>query len=98
MLLKYDVEQTPESRVHSFAIKKHGAPTLRLAADTEEAAARWATVVREAVERNDQVASDKPVCLVRPETLLRGKEKEKNRIRSQLFFFLPRSTLGWTPR
>lgn len=55
MLLKYDVEQTPELRVHSFAIKKKGAPTLRLAADTEDAANRWITVVREAVERNDQV-------------------------------------------
>lgn len=98
MLLKYDVEQTPESRVHSFAIKKHGAPTLRLAADTEEAAARWATVVREAVERNDQVASDKPVCLVRPETLLpRDREREKPNSLAT-FFFLPRSTLGWTRR
>lgn len=55
MLLKYDVEQTPELRVHSFAIKKQGAPTLRLAADTEEAAARWTVVIREAVERNNQV-------------------------------------------
>ncbi|XP_012539017.1 uncharacterized protein LOC105838197 isoform X2 [Monomorium pharaonis] len=55
MLLKYDVEQTPELRVHSFAIKKKGAPTLRLAADTEEAAARWITIIREAVERNNQV-------------------------------------------
>ncbi|XP_025988149.2 uncharacterized protein LOC105202015 isoform X2 [Solenopsis invicta] len=55
MLLKYDVEQTPELRVHGFAIKKKGAPTLRLAADTEEAAARWITVIREAVERNNQI-------------------------------------------
>lgn len=55
MLLKYDVEQTPELRVHSFAIKKQGAPTLRLAADTEEAAARWTILIREAVERNNQV-------------------------------------------
>lgn len=55
MLLKYDVEQTPELRIHSFAIKKHGAPTLRLAADTEDAATRWITVIREAVERNNQV-------------------------------------------
>jgi len=55
MLLKYDVEQTPELRVHGFVIKKKGAPTLRLAADTEEAAARWITVIREAVERNNQV-------------------------------------------
>ncbi|XP_011868894.1 PREDICTED: uncharacterized protein LOC105562559 [Vollenhovia emeryi] len=55
MLLKYDVEQTPELKVHSFAIKKKGAPTLRLAADTEEAAGRWITVIREAVERNDQI-------------------------------------------
>jgi len=55
MLLKYDVEQTPELRIHGFAIKKKGAPTLRLAADTEEAAARWITVIREAVERNNQV-------------------------------------------
>lgn len=55
MLIKYDVEQTPELRLHSFAIKKHGAPTLRLAADTEEAAARWTTVIKEAIERNDQV-------------------------------------------
>lgn len=59
MLLKYDVEQTPELRVHSFAIKKKGAPTLRLAADTEEAAARWITVIREAVERNNQVMPSK---------------------------------------
>ncbi|KYN01606.1 Regulator of G-protein signaling 12 [Cyphomyrmex costatus] len=57
MLLKYDVEQTPELRVHGFAIKKKGAPTLRLAADTEEAAARWITVIREAVERNNQSSS-----------------------------------------
>lgn len=56
MLLKYDVEQTPELRVHSFAIKKQGAPTLRLGADTEEAAARWTIVIREAVERNNQVS------------------------------------------
>ncbi|KAL0126955.1 hypothetical protein PUN28_005350 [Cardiocondyla obscurior] len=55
MLLKYDVEQTPELRVHGFAIKKKGAPTLRLAADTEEAAARWITYIREAVERNNQI-------------------------------------------
>ncbi|XP_050591618.1 uncharacterized protein LOC126922794 isoform X1 [Bombus affinis] len=55
MLIKYDVEQTPELRLHSFAIKKQGAPTLRLAADTEEAAARWTTVIKEAIERNDQV-------------------------------------------
>lgn len=55
MLLKYDVDLTPELRVNSFAIRKQGAPTLRLAADTEEAAARWMTVIREAVERNNQV-------------------------------------------
>ncbi|XP_043265277.1 uncharacterized protein LOC122404938 isoform X1 [Colletes gigas] len=55
MLIKYDVEQTPELRLHSFAIKKQGAPTLRLAADTEEAAIRWTTVIKEAIERNDQV-------------------------------------------
>ncbi|XP_076230153.1 uncharacterized protein LOC116428500 isoform X3 [Nomia melanderi] len=55
MLIKYDVEQTPELRLHSFAIKKQGAPTLRLAADTEEAATRWTTVIKEAIERNDQV-------------------------------------------
>lgn len=54
MLIKYDVEQTPEMRLHSFAIKKPGASTLRLAADTEEAAARWTTVIKEAIERNDQ--------------------------------------------
>ncbi|XP_029048576.1 uncharacterized protein LOC114878668 isoform X2 [Osmia bicornis bicornis] len=55
MLIKYEVEQTPELRLHSFAIKKQGAPTLRLAADSEEAAARWTTVIKEAIERNDQV-------------------------------------------
>lgn len=55
MLLKYDVEPTLEKRLHSFAIRKKGAPTLHLAADTEEAAARWSTVIREAVERNNQV-------------------------------------------
>ncbi|XP_078032640.1 uncharacterized protein LOC144467624 [Augochlora pura] len=57
MLIKYDVEQTPELKLHSFAIKKKGAPTLRLAADTEEAATRWTTVVKEAIERNDQVGT-----------------------------------------
>ncbi|XP_046825570.1 uncharacterized protein LOC124427110 isoform X2 [Vespa crabro] len=55
MLLKYEVETTPELRLHSFAIKKQAAPTLRLAADTEEAASRWTTVIREAIERNNQV-------------------------------------------
>nr|XP_034178121.1 uncharacterized protein LOC117603258 isoform X2 [Osmia lignaria] len=55
MLIKYEVEQTPELRLQSFAIKKQGAPTLRLAADSEEAAARWTTVIKEAIERNDQV-------------------------------------------
>lgn len=55
MLIKYDVEQTPELRLNSFAVKKQGAPTLRLAADTEEAGARWTTVIKEAIERNDQV-------------------------------------------
>ena len=55
MLLKYDVEPTLEKRSHSFAIRKKGAPTLHLAADTEEAAARWTTIIREAVERNNQV-------------------------------------------
>lgn len=55
MLLKYEVEVTPELRLHSFAIKKQAAPTLRLAADTEEAASRWATVIKEAIERNNQV-------------------------------------------
>jgi len=85
MLLKYDVEQTPESRAHSFAIKKHGAPTLRLAADTEEAAARWTTVIREAVERNDQVGdSHSPLdsSPVRDETVRDDS--------------LLRSTPGWT--
>ncbi|XP_051170697.1 gamma-2-syntrophin isoform X2 [Leptopilina boulardi] len=57
MLLKYDVEPTLEKRLHSFAIRKKGAPTLHLAADTEEAAARWSTVIREAVERNNQAGT-----------------------------------------
>ncbi|XP_066588399.1 uncharacterized protein [Prorops nasuta] len=55
MLLNYDVELTNEPRPHSFAIKKPGAPTLRLAADSEEAAMRWMNIIREAVERNNQV-------------------------------------------
>ncbi|XP_058794212.1 uncharacterized protein LOC131665948 isoform X2 [Phymastichus coffea] len=54
MLLKYVVELTHESRAHSFAISKYGAPTLHLAADTDELAARWCSVIREAVERNNQ--------------------------------------------
>lgn len=61
MLLKYDVELTHESRPHSFAIRKHGAPTLHLAADTDEAAARWSTVIREAVERNNKVYYNDPL-------------------------------------
>ena len=55
MLLKYEVEPTLEKRLHSFAIRKKGAPTLHLAADSEEAAARWSSVIRDAVERNNQV-------------------------------------------
>lgn len=55
MLLKYDVDQTPELKMYSFSVRKKGAPTLRLAADTEEAMLRWISVIREAVERNDQV-------------------------------------------
>ncbi|XP_023290025.1 gamma-2-syntrophin [Orussus abietinus] len=54
MLLKYVVDPTPEVRPHSFTISKTGAPTHHLAADSEEAAARWSAVIREAVERNDQ--------------------------------------------
>lgn len=55
MLLKYDVQPTKESRPHSFAIRKPGAPTLHLAADSDEAAVRWSSIIREAVERNNQV-------------------------------------------
>jgi hypothetical protein len=55
MLLKYDVELTQESRSHSFAIRKRGAFTLHLAADTNEAMIHWSTIIREAVERNNKV-------------------------------------------
>lgn len=55
MLIKYDVEHTPELRLHSFAIKKQGAPTLRLAADSEDSGNRWTTAIMEAIERNDKV-------------------------------------------
>ncbi|XP_012267447.2 beta-1-syntrophin isoform X2 [Athalia rosae] len=54
MLLKYAVMLTPDVRPHSFAISKPGAPTLHLGADTEDAANRWATVIKEAVEKNNQ--------------------------------------------
>ncbi|XP_014222807.1 uncharacterized protein LOC106649733 isoform X2 [Trichogramma pretiosum] len=54
MLLKYDVEFTRESQKYSFAIKKHNAPTLHLAADSEEASVRWVTAIREAVQRNNE--------------------------------------------
>ncbi|XP_046753781.1 uncharacterized protein LOC124416603 isoform X2 [Diprion similis] len=54
MLLKYAVTPTPDVRPHSFVITKPGAPTLHLGADTEEAASRWATVIKEAVEKNNQ--------------------------------------------
>ncbi|XP_015598809.2 uncharacterized protein LOC107269459 isoform X2 [Cephus cinctus] len=54
MLLKYDVTPTPDIRPHSFAITKPGAPTLHLAADTEDAASRWSTIISEAVEKNEQ--------------------------------------------
>lgn len=56
MLLKYAVTPTPEVRANSFAITKSGAPTLHLGADTEEAAVRWTTVIKEAVEKNNQVS------------------------------------------
>lgn len=55
MLLKYDVEPTLETRPHSFAIRKSGAPTLHLAADSDDVMARWCAVILEAVERNSQV-------------------------------------------
>ncbi|KAJ8687359.1 hypothetical protein QAD02_023153 [Eretmocerus hayati] len=54
MLLKYDAELTLDNRPHSFAIRKRGAPTLHLAADSEEAANRWCSLILEAVDRNDQ--------------------------------------------
>lgn len=54
MLLKYDVELTTDVRTHSFIIRKHGAPSHYLAADSDEAMQRWITVIREAVERNDK--------------------------------------------
>ncbi|XP_014205984.1 uncharacterized protein LOC106637631 [Copidosoma floridanum] len=54
MLLKYDVDLTHETRAHSFAIRKHGAPTLHLAADSAEATTRWCTFIHEAVERNNK--------------------------------------------
>ncbi|XP_046468440.1 uncharacterized protein [Neodiprion pinetum] len=54
MLLKYAVTPTPDVRPHSFVITKPGAPTLHLGADAEEAASRWATVIKEAVEKNNQ--------------------------------------------
>ena len=55
MLLKYDVELTHESRQYSFAIKKHNAPTLQLAADSNDVAARWIAEIREAIDRNNKV-------------------------------------------
>lgn len=55
MLLKYEVEPTTDTRPYSFAIRKAGAPSHHLAADTEESAARWRLAIREAVERNNQV-------------------------------------------
>ncbi|XP_057321140.1 gamma-2-syntrophin isoform X2 [Microplitis mediator] len=54
MLLKYDVEATQEIRNHSFAIRKTGAPSHHLAADNDETMQNWMTVIREAVERNNQ--------------------------------------------
>ncbi|KAG8035588.1 hypothetical protein G9C98_001016 [Cotesia typhae] len=54
MLLKYDVEATPELRNFSFAIRKLGAPSHHLAADSEEMMQNWITVIKEAVERNNQ--------------------------------------------
>lgn len=57
MLLKYDVEATPELRNFSFAIRKLGAPSHHLAADSEEMMHNWITVIKEAVERNNQVKS-----------------------------------------
>lgn len=55
MLLKYNVETTSDIKPHSFIIRKQGAPIHHLAADNEEAARRWINVIREAVERNNQV-------------------------------------------
>ncbi|XP_044589725.1 uncharacterized protein LOC123268575 isoform X1 [Cotesia glomerata] len=54
MLLKYDVEATPELRNFSFVIRKLGAPSHHLAADSEEMMQNWITVIKEAVERNNQ--------------------------------------------
>ncbi|OXU21856.1 hypothetical protein TSAR_014411 [Trichomalopsis sarcophagae] len=101
MLLKYDVELTHESRPHSFAIRKHGAPTLHLAADTDEAAARWTTVIREAVERNNKAdtwldASLKlqqlPACMIQRADCFGYLSKQHERVRRTS------SPTGWSRR
>lgn len=55
MLLKYNVETTPDVRTHSFVIRKQGAPSHHLAADNEESMHKWINIIREAVQRNNQV-------------------------------------------
>ncbi|XP_031788431.1 uncharacterized protein LOC100678108 isoform X1 [Nasonia vitripennis] len=101
MLLKYDVELTHESRPHSFAVRKHGAPTLHLAADTDEAAARWTTVIREAVERNNKAdtwldASLKlqqlPACMIQRADCFGYLSKQHERVRRTS------SPTGWSRR
>lgn len=93
MLLKYEVETTPELRLHSFAIKKQAAPTLRLAADTEEAASRWTTVIREAIERNNQVISR--TCERSFFIIFFGKKRFLDKKRNVVYHYIAyRSTLG----
>lgn len=99
MLLKYDVESTPELRAHSFVISKHGAPSHYLAADSDEAALRWTTAIREAVERNNQVD---PNCLDINSINLSDRNILKNSFVfllyiffSRIFNFIIRLTHGW---
>ncbi|XP_011297541.1 uncharacterized protein [Fopius arisanus] len=54
MLLKYEVETTPDVKSHSFVIRKQGAPSHHLAADNEDSMQKWITVIRDAVQRNNQ--------------------------------------------
>ncbi|KAK0084665.1 hypothetical protein PV325_006601 [Microctonus aethiopoides] len=101
MLLKYDVESTPELKAHSFVISKHGAPSHYLAADSDEAALRWTTAIREAVERNNQADTwldtslrmqQMPACAIQRPDCSGYLSKQQHRARKTS------SPTGWSRR
>ncbi|XP_034947163.1 uncharacterized protein [Chelonus insularis] len=101
MLMKYDVEETPEMRAHSFVIKKQNAPSHYLAADNDEAIRKWMTVIKEAVARNNQAdtwldaslrMTQMPACAIQRPDCFGYLSKQQDRAKKTS------SPTGWSRR